>query len=189
MKKLLLVAVLLLGFSVMAVAQDTPVAELFGGYSYFRPDTSAMDDEDDFSLNMHGWNASVALNGNDYLAFVADFGGYYGKVDEEGEVDVNVKIHSIMFGPKASFRMGKVTPFVQGLFGYARTTATSDVNDEEFVRENSFAMAFGGGIDININDVVAIRPAQVEYFGIKLGGDMTNNFRYSAGIILKLGKR
>ena len=62
MKKLLLVAVLLLGFSVMAVAQDTPVVEIFGGYSYFRPDTQ----EDDFDLNMHGWNASVAINGNKY---------------------------------------------------------------------------------------------------------------------------
>ena len=40
MKKLVLVAVLLLGFSIVAVAQDYPKVEVFGGYSYFRMDTT-----------------------------------------------------------------------------------------------------------------------------------------------------
>ena len=40
MKKLVLVAVFLLGFSVMAMAQDAPKVEVFGGYSLVLVDTS-----------------------------------------------------------------------------------------------------------------------------------------------------
>ena len=39
MKKLVLVAVFLLGFSVMAMAQDVPKIEVFGGYSLILMDT------------------------------------------------------------------------------------------------------------------------------------------------------
>ena len=52
-------------------------------------------------------------------------------------------------------------------------------------------MALGGGVDINMTETIAIRPAQVEYFGIKEGrtGDYANSFRYSAGIVFKFGSR
>jgi opacity protein-like surface antigen len=177
MKKLLLAAVLLLGFSVMVMAQDTPKAEIFGGYTYFRPDTQGLD-----NINMNGWNASAAFNATGFAALVADFGGYYGSMS-----DVDVKVHSLMFGPKFSVRVGRVTPFVQGLFGFGHVNVKS--GDTVIQKENDFAMAYGGGIDINVTDMVAVRPAQVEYFMLKSGQDRLNNFRYSAGIVIKLGKR
>jgi len=184
MKKLLLIAVLLLGFSVMAVAQDTPVAEIFGGYSYVRPDV----DEDEDTLNMNGWNASVAFPGNKYLGFVMDFGGVYGSIEDDGDEDINVRVHTVMFGPKFTARMGKVTPFAQALFGYARMTAKS-FQEVQLMRENNFAYSLGGGVDINLTDMVAVRPVQIDYLAIKSQGDKTHNFRYSARIVLKLGKR
>lgn len=183
MRKLLLVAMLLLGFSVMAVAQDTPVAEIFGGYSYVRPD---VDDED--TLNLNGWNASVAFPGNKYLGFVMDFGGAYGSLEDDADEEVNVRVHTIMFGPEFAVRMGKVKPFAHALFGYARMTAKS-FQEVQLMRENNFAYALGGGIDINLTNMVAVRPVQVDYLAIKSQGDMTHNFRYSAGVVLKLGKR
>jgi len=183
MKKFLLTAVLALGFSIIAVAQDTPVAEIFGGYSYVRPDTEEGVD----AINMNGWNVSVGLPGTKHLGFVMDFGGVYGSFDDYEE-DVDVKLHTVMFGPKFTVRMGKVTPFAQALFGYARMTAKS-FQEVELMRENNFAYALGGGIDINLTDMVAVRPAQIEYLAVRSQGDMTHNFRYSAGIVLKLGKR
>jgi opacity protein-like surface antigen len=186
MNKLLLVAVLLLGFSAMAVAQDTPVAEIFAGYSYVRPDTGQ-----DESLNMHGWNTSVSINGSKLVGMVADFGGTYGTLSDNAG-DANIHIHSMLFGPKIAARKGKVTPFVQGLFGFARLSGKSNSGtgaEEIFLGETDFAMAFGGGIDINLSDKVAIRPAQAEWFIIRSAGEMLDNFRYSAGIVFKLGKR
>ena len=183
MKKLLLVAVLLLGFATIAVAQDTPFAEVFGGYSYVRPD----DQGQDLNLNMNGWKGSIAFPGNKYLGFVADFGSVY-TTEGNTEESIRIRLHTVMFGPKVTARLSKVTPFAQALFGYARLTAKS-FQEVEILRENDFAYSLGGGIDINVTDTIAVRPAQVEYLAIKSQGDMLNNFRYSAGIVLKLGKK
>lgn len=57
------------------------------------------------------------------------------------------------------------------------------------VTDNAFAFALGGGLDVKVNDNFAIRVAQVDYLGDKLGGQTGNNFRYSAGIVIRLGKR
>ena len=181
MKKLVLVAIFLLGFAAFATAGDAPAVEIFGGYSYVRvnpPSDAGVD-----SINLNGWNASLTFNGNKWLGFIADFGGYYGSPSFGGE-SADVKAYSVMFGPKVSIRKGKITPFVQGLFGFTNLSVAG-------ISENDFSMGFGGGVDINVADKVAIRPVQVEYFGIKEGtsGDFINNFRYSAGIVLKLGKR
>jgi len=93
-----------------------------------------------------------------------------------------------MFGPKFTARLGKVTPFAHALFGYARLTGKT-FQEVEVLRENDFAYALGGGVDINVTDMVAVRPVQIDYLAVKSQGDILHNFRYSAGIVLKLGKR
>jgi len=173
MKKLLLFAVILLGVSALAVAQDVPRAEVFGGYTYLRCDT----DDVNSACNLHGWNASAAFNGNKWLGAVADFSGHYGKV-----VDTDLNVYSFLFGPKVTFRTAKATPFIQALFGTSRI----GLDDSS---EWQFAMTFGGGLDINVNDKIAVRPAQVEYFTTKNGSDFADHFRYSAGIVFKIGKQ
>jgi opacity protein-like surface antigen len=179
MKKLVLVAVLLFGFSVLAVAQDVPAAEVFGGYSYLRADTQLSD----VNLNMNGWNANIAVNANKYVGVVAEIGGYYGTIENVADV----KAYTVMFGPRISVRKGRVTPFAQALFGFAHISG--DVSGVNVAKENDFAMAYGGGVDISVNKLISIRPVQVEYLGVKSGQDLLNNFRYSAGIIFKIGKR
>jgi outer membrane protein OmpA-like peptidoglycan-associated protein len=176
MKKLVLFALLLCISSVMAIAQEFPRAEIFGGYSYFRCDTQG----DDVCCNLNGWNASAAINANKYFGVVADFGGYYGTIDS----DVDLRIHSVMIGPKFTLRSERVTPFAQALFGYVHPNVKSGgVTDTE----NDFGMSFGGGLDINVSDHISVRPIQVEYFPVKSGGDFLNNLRYSAGIVFKAG--
>ena len=111
MKKLVLVAVLVLGFSMLAVAADIPKAEIFGGYSYVKVDTGTQkpNSKDDITANMNGWDTNLAVNGNKYLAFVADFSGVYGDIVEQGQTQGNLKVFSALFGPKVNFRAGKVT--------------------------------------------------------------------------------
>lgn len=186
MKKLVLAAVILLGFSAIATAQDAPAIEVFGGYSFVGVDTStAFSDSDAPQLNLNGWNGSIAINGNRWAGFVADFGGAYGSVE-----DVDIRLHTIMFGPRITVRKGQITPYFQALFGYARLTAEDQVEVSEYT-ENDFAMAFGGGVDLNVSDSVSIRAAQLEYFTTKTGltGDFADHIRFSAGVVFKMGNR
>lgn len=186
MKRLMVFTLLFLAFTVAAMAQDTPAAEIFGGYSYFRLNNTGPEGTDDVSLN--GWNASLAINANRWAGFVADFSGYY---DTNTELDAKLKIHSFLFGPRFTARMDRISPFVQVLFGASRFSANSIDTDEEYAAGTNFALAFGGGVDIAVNDTLTIRPAQFEYVGIKDedDGEFGNNFRYSAGIVIRLGSR
>ncbi len=179
MKRILFGVMFLLGFAAFSVAQDVPVAEIYLGYAYARCDTQ----EEDVSCNMNGWNGSVAFNANKNVGIVFDFGGYYSTVDDS--IDVNIS--SVMLGPKFTFRSERVTPFVQALVGWAHPNVKA--GPEVLVRENDFGMAFGGGLDVNVSDLIAVRPFQIDYFLIKSGNDMLDNFRYSGGIVFKLGNR
>ncbi len=172
MKNLVLVATLLLSFSVMAAAQDVPAVEIFGGYSYLRCDTGTAN----LKCSLNGFNASASFNPNAYVGVVADFSGYNGKVSNQ-----DARIASFMIGPKITIRKPKYTPFFQALIGIS--------NIHVDMTENDFVMAFGGGLDINVHDRVAIRPFQTEYLTIKSGPDFTDNFRVSAGIVFKIGQR
>lgn len=196
MKKLVLVAVFLLGFSVMAMAQDTPAIEVFGGYSLVLIDTSTALKQSGFEgmdLNLNGWNSSIAFNANKYLGFVAEFGGSYGTVGYEERNQppyswADISIYSLMIGPKFTLYRGAVAPFVQTLFGLAHIKA-SEAGDT--YTENDMGMALGGGVDVNLNDRVALRPVQLDYFATR--GNTTGNFadhlRFSTGFVIKLGKR
>jgi len=177
MKRVTLVAVCLLFISAIAVAADAPKAEVFGGYSYLHCDKNSFGD----TCNLNGWDASVAFNAAKYFGIVADFGGTYGTV-----TDRDVKVYSFLFGPKFAVRKNKVTPFAQALFGVAnlkQSEATWSLS------ENDFAMALGGGLDINVSKKIAVRAAQAEYVMTRSSGEAFNHFRYSAGIVFKLGNR
>jgi hypothetical protein len=51
------------------------------------------------------------------------------------------------------------------------------------------AFALGGGPDVKVNDNFAIRVAQVDYLGDKVADETGNNFRFSVGVVIRLGKR
>lgn len=51
-------------------------------------------------------------------------------------------------------------------------------------------MTAGGGIDIRVSRLIAVRPVQAEYFLTKFfdgNNNRQNNFRFGAGIVLRLG--
>jgi hypothetical protein len=182
-RKLLLFVVLLLGFSVFAAAQDGPIAEVFGGYSYVRCDPN----EEDATCSLNGWNAAIEFNVHNNVGVVVDFDGAYGTIkDEDGADLTDIKIHSFLFGPRFKMQSGRVIPFIHALFGDVHL----NIDDVEIGRsEDHFAMAFGGGLDISVSDRISIRPAQLEYVTFKRQSIFYDNFRYSAGIIINIGSR
>jgi opacity protein-like surface antigen len=179
-------------FSHPVFAQDEfPRFEVGAGYSYVRAHfTTVVTDGTDpsFSLNFNGGSGEVAYNVTNWLGIVGDIGGYTTNSTPSlngVRFNVNTNVISYMFGPRINFRQfGRVTPFVNGLFGGARL-ADSFVNTGS---ENAFAMAAGGGLDIKMSEHIYIRPVQAEYFMTTfkdLNNNRQNNFRYSAGIVLK----
>ncbi len=54
---------------------------------------------------------------------------------------------------------------------------------------NGFAWSAGGGLDIRVSELIAIRPIQVEYVALHTEGATLNSPRVSAGIVFRFGER
>ena len=182
MKKLALIAVFVMGFSVTAIAEDFPAFELFTGYSYFRfvPEGSSND--------LQGWNIAVSFNKNQYSALVADFTGNYGKYNDRfNELeDRQVKVHSFLFGPKFTLPEGRYVPFVQTLVGVYHINRGGVPRRNT---ENDFGCAFSFGLDIEAGEKMRVRPFQAEYVVVRSKGIFQSDIRVSSGVVFKVGTR
>jgi opacity protein-like surface antigen len=199
MKKLVLVAVFVMGFSIAAVAQELPAYQYFGGYSSLHAEAvrAWQRNTPRAKSDLNGWDLSVALNGTKNAALVVDVTGHYGKVGSpnwtSGTPELasikyprNYKAHTLMFGPKYSVTIGKFAPFAQSLLGIVhinlgglRTRQTT----------NNFGFTAGGGLDVAVNDKFGIRAFQAQYLQVRNGGFMVKEMMVSAGLIYKGGKR
>lgn len=99
---------------------------------------------------------------------------------------MDVSVHSYMVGPKFTLHRGSASPFVQALVGVAHIKGSWAHVDS---KENDLAVAIGGGIDVNLNHRIALRPAQLEYFTTRRTGTFADHFKFSTGVVFKLGKR
>ena len=119
MRKLLLVAGLLLAFPLVSLAQDAPKAEIFGGYSYLNPK-----DGDD----LHGWNASVTGNINKWFGLKADFSGYY-DTEKTAFAKFSQSNHLFLAGGQFTYRKNdRVQPFAHLMAGTAYSRFKSRVS-------------------------------------------------------------
>jgi len=180
MKKLVLVAFLLFGLSTVAMAQDVSVADVFGGYSFFRCD------RDTIGCDLHGWDAAVDFNFNKNWAVTIDVSALYGTVDSDARTDI--KYHTVFGGPKYTFGSSeRVRPYVHALFGVNHINP--EKNYPALTVENNLAIAMGGGVDVKVTDRISIRAAQVDYLMIRRFSEYDNNFRCATGIVFRFGSR
>jgi hypothetical protein len=84
----------------------------------------------------------------------------------------------LLGGFKFSSRHERFTPFGQALFGAAHGTAFGTSN-------NGFAMAIGGGLDMNASPRFSIRVLQADYLLTHLASQSQNSIRISAGVVFK----
>ena len=174
---------------VAAMAQEYPKLEVFGGYSYFQANPGA--------VNLNGWNASVAGNITSWFGVVGDVSGHYGSPKEFGFTAPYADSNSYTFmgGPKLAARLGAFTPFAHFLIGAARAGTHAFGFS---VSDTALAAAVGGGMDIKVNDWLAIRAVQADYLMTRYQtypdnfrhsyDERQNNFRFSAGVVFLLGK-
>jgi len=164
----LLALVVLLAASALA-QEETPTVDLFGGYSYVHTSTPVS------GLNANGASASLAINANHWLGFVADFGGYHGSIEPIG-----ITNFTYLFGPRFSYRSkSPVTPFAQVLLGGVHQTAGAFGASDS---HNAFAMTAGGGFDLHADSHWSWRVVQAEYLFTNLQNQQ-NNLRVSTGVV------
>jgi hypothetical protein len=172
----LMVAVLAVAVSAPAMAQVTPSVEIGLGYAYMR------DEEIDESFPL-GWYADIAGNVNDWLGLVAEVGGSYKTISEEGfeEFDVDVSVHTLMGGLRLNRRGDSANFYLQVLAGGAKAKvslldASESVTD--FALQPGIGLEFGGNTRLRIG---------ADYRRIFSEGQGTDEWRATAGIVFGLG--
>ncbi len=211
-----LVAALALASALPLRAQVYPTAEAYLSFAI------SNNEYGNDRLNSPGVQFSGGYNPHRYIRLTGEFSGFFhGTGLTFGGRELRMRDYQLLFGPEFVFRnRTRLSPFVHVLAGYATrryavpngiyycgggffgscteqyTTLTSD---------SGFGAAFGGGLDINVHPVIAIRAVQFDYFRSNLGrGDLQfvtdqgplpvlhswqKNYRIGAGIVFKLGER
>lgn len=153
-----------------AAAQDVPRAEVFGGFSYLRTPIS-------MGFNLVGWQAGPDINFSKNVALAFDFGGQY-----RSFFGIRVSQYEYAAGPRFKYRRGRTAFFVHGLVGGDAAHAQSNT-------QGALLFGAGGGVDLNLNDRLAIRVMQFDSLH-----DYTRNFwghalRVGIGLVFKAGRR
>jgi opacity protein-like surface antigen len=189
---------LLLLSSLPAMAQDTPLAELGAGYTF-----RSLDVPFSLRLDMHGWNASVVFNLNNWLGVATEVDGTRGdSPDFELPGNDTAGVYTVLVGPRV-YPVGhhRLTPFAHVLFGLTHSKITFPPSDECSpassctLTDGSFAFAVGGGLDATLTEHFGVRLVEFDYERTGMfqsfapGTPDQNNYRIKAGILIRFGKR
>ncbi|MEW5975972.1 MAG: hypothetical protein AB1898_09230 [Acidobacteriota bacterium] len=154
------------------VLREFPRVELYGGYSYARAEGG---------VNLHGWNASAAGNVNSWFGIVGDVSGHY-----ISEGPAGGSLYTVLAGPRFSFRGDAASGFLHAMVGVTRLGVGAEIFDISFSLSDTFlALAGGGGVDVRVNDRLAIRAVQADYVPVRIEGVFLHNFRVGAGLVVR----
>lgn len=214
---MLAVIALLLVCTAAAVAQsdDYKKYEFFGGYSALNFDNlggdtnnAAINDILGEKNTLRGFELAITRNFHKYVGAKFDYSLHlrednFSGTFAAGTIDSTVQNFLGGIQVKNNNEDGpRFKPFGHALFGVANQKIDVDspqlpalfgVNDFH-VNETSFAMAFGGGVDITLNHRIDVRAGQVDWNIIRRGdqqiGGFTlpntrqDNLRLSIGIVI-----
>ena len=194
MKRFLTITVLTIALAPAAMAQnDYKKWEFFGGYSALGFDTLAGDTGNPAveavlsgRNTLRGFELSVTRNFHKYVGVKGDYSLHlrednFSRPAGSGTVDTTVQnfLGGLQFKDNAT--EARIKPFAHALFGLANQKVDVDspnlsaifgVTDLR-VNETSFAMAFGGGLDIRLNEKIDIRAVQADWNIINRGDQQT----------------
>ena len=204
-------AAVLILFGLSAWAQEFPRFEWAADYSFVRFNPNAQYTQ---GHSLNGGGSSITINWNEFLGFQADFQGYQSTTNSftipaglpfpgGASGKVSGDLFTYMFGAQFKVPTRRIHPFAHLLFGAAHSNVYANAfkqicqpiagtcSFKTSPAEDAFAMAFGGGIDIPLGKTVSFRPAEVDYlltrFTNQFANSNQNNFRYSAGLVFRLG--
>lgn len=175
MRKFLILLPLLV-LPVSALAQQTPLVEIFGGYSNLASNINVT------SNDLNGVNFSVQQNLNSWFGGVLDFSTHFGK-----ENGLKTNTQTVSYGPVFSYRRNKnIVPFAHVMVG-AERGGTNYLNISK--PEERLAILAGGGVDVNVTPRLALRLIQADYLMSRFSNTRQDNIRLSAGVVFYLGKK
>ena len=189
MRKLLF-ALAIVVLPVGLLAQDVSKGEMFGGYSLLH--TGGQD--------FNSFNGQFTYNRSELLGLTADVNGAYAgqsvNVGGLGGVSAHSHTYTFLFGPTLSYRkLDKFVPFGHFLVGVAHGSSSAQTSIlggpsiNVSTSATGFGLAFGGGVDYELNKSWAIRPVQLDYMSVNSGGGHANAFRYAVGIVYRTASR
>jgi opacity protein-like surface antigen len=215
MKKLISAFCLTIMTSVFAFAQTTTdykKSEFFVGYSNNQVDTGAdsgdgVEEFFDDRRSFHGFNVSGVANVSRYFGIKGDVSGTYrndrftipvttGTTTQNVGFKLNSSLYNFLGGVqvKDNASTGRVKPFAYALVGAGHgrvkvkdVTCPTGVDCSDFTSdsETGLAGAFGGGLDIRVNDRVDFRAIKVDYNPIRFDGGTQHNVRIGVGVVFK----
>jgi len=203
-------------FGTVTFAQDHPKVELSLDYSYIHANPQNNDIIKPFSLEGGGGGFSFFVNR--YVGIEVEFQGY-GSLRHNlvigagvppclGAVSCTVSATGDLFttniGPIVKIRKRHFEPFFEALGGQAFSNFYGNISSEcgavigcvagsKAPSNNAWDFIIGGGIDIPLGRVIALRPLQVDYLLTRFGNGFTggnnnqSNFRYQGGIVFRFG--
>jgi len=172
--------------------------EIFGGYSFIRPDVpgSLAPDGSDKTIqsllgNVLGWSSNATINLNRFFGLTGEISAYYKNFDisiPDLAAKANLNLYTFLGGPTFKARKGAFEPFGHVLVGAGRPGA--NIGDSTDFHETGLVIAGGGGLDVVVNDRLGIRAIQADYFPYRTSSGDTftfNNIRWSTGILFRFG--
>lgn len=210
MNKLIKIIFLTAILSISAFAQtngdDYKRNEFFVGFS-----NQQVENFDRDSYN--GFEGSYVRNVRRYVGIKGDFSVAFRRDRFNGSIPdpitgatvatfnlkSNNSIYNFLGGVQIKDNSSKARfkPFAHALAGVAhfrnknRVTCTSGncpaafTPDSYTFSDTGFSTAFGGGLDIKINDKIDFRAIQADYNPIRANGQWSNNFRFGIGVVFK----
>ncbi|HKB13637.1 MAG TPA: hypothetical protein VKD69_23380 [Vicinamibacterales bacterium] len=176
MSRVAALVALLLWSAAPAAAQSRGV-EVFGGYAVVH------DAKNDITLPA-GWLAGGALQITRWLSAVADVSGGY-RTDDLFGAELDMRVHGVVAGGRASARLGRVTEFVQLLGGVVRGSGVAFGFTDT---TNAFALQPGVGIDYPLSSRIAAR-GQLDARFIRnqpAGNEAGYEYRFSVALVYRV---
>lgn len=173
--------------------------------------TTTDDRPDSGSQTFHGFEVSGTYNVSRYIGIKGDFSGHYESGNfsfPDGDLlpmprptvagSARNSLYNVLAGVqfKDNASTSRFKPFAHVLvgIGQARTDINAScspaINCSNIVvpqsdRERGFAGAFGGGLDIRLNERFDLRAGQLDYNPVILDSGTLHNFRLGIGIVIK----
>jgi len=190
-------ALFCLAVAATASAQTVPSSELSINYSFLKADAGEATTEGGETIaldtsNLHGAEFTGTYFFSPVLGLDVSFSYHNGSITPPPGfevVTVDFKEYSFLAGPRFRVASGRaanasVRALVGATNGTVRAQAGPFLADAD---ETTFALALGGDVTVNLNDVFAIRLIQPEVLFTWFGGNTQTNVRVSAGIVLRVG--
>ncbi|MBZ5591704.1 MAG: hypothetical protein LAP39_05675 [Acidobacteriia bacterium] len=200
-------------------AEQTPVIEIFGGPSYANveygaPKAPPATSPSDRRANFFGGQGCFSFTPHKNIRLLGDFGMQSWRPGIQWwSRDTKFRNWQFLLGPQFTKRTKKSTAFTHVLAGVGTThltvpsitpVAPGEDNVSVITNDSGFAMAFGGGLDVNVRPHFAIRVLQADYLlthfhrePLLAGNYLINplarswqsHFRLGAGVVIKLYAR